>query len=245
MGQHMSNELVETDLRNYLAAQDGDYVLTYDALIEAERKREIAVEPKSTGNSRVAKWRKALEKRDKSVLRAAYDRMRGYVAQVRSNLDILLEETPGVLTYDDAKKLAQQFVDMREIEAALKVDRSLIRDRVFASMTEDLAAQGVEQPEHVSAQIEFPELGIYFDRYGCGRTDPELDEARLRTELGEEVWAKVTRAEHIPARVDYKLDHDALMELARTNPELAVLEKVRSSLKQGEWKNPSLTVRNL
>lgn len=241
----MSKELIETDLRNYLAAQDGDYVLTYDALIEAERKREIAVEPKSTGNSRAAKWRKALAKRDKAALRAAYDRMRGYVAQVRANTDILLEETPGVLTYEAAKKLARQFVHMREIEAGLKTDRELIRERVFASMTEDLAAQGEDFPENVNATIEFPELGIKFDRYGCGRTDPEINEARLRTELGEEAWAKVTKAVHIPAKTEYELDHDALMELARTNPELAVLEKVRSSLKQGEWKNPSLTVRNL
>lgn len=236
----MSKELIETDLRSYLEAQGGDYVLTYDALIEAEAKREKALAPRSTGNSRAAKWHKTLATRDKGALRAAYDRMRGYVAQVRSNTDTLLEETPGVLTYEAAKKLAQQFVDMREIEASLKTDRELIRERVFASMTEDLAAQGEEFPEHVNATIEFPELGIFFDRYGSGRTDPSLNVEALRAKLGEAVFKQVSTK---VVKTTYDVDHGKLMDLARANP--AVLESVRSSLKQGDWKNPSLTVRNL
>jgi hypothetical protein len=136
--------------------------------------------------------------------------MRGYVAKVRANTDTLLEETPGVLTYEAAKKLAQQFVDMRDIEAALKTDRELIRERVFASMTEDLAAQGEEFPEYVNATIEFPELGIYFDRYGCGRTDPSLNEARLRTELGEDLWKQIA-TKQVVTTTTYDINHDKLM----------------------------------
>jgi hypothetical protein len=236
-----TTEIVATELRTLLANAGGDYVRAYDALVAAETTK-VLVAKKTTVEHRKQAWRNALAKKDKGVLATAYTVMRGYVAKARKNAPVVDAE-PSVLDENEALNLMSQFIDLRNIEVMVKADREAIKERVMASMTEDLAAQGEEFPEHVNASIDVPQLGYRFAREGTGRQDPGVDEAKLAGLLGDDLWHQVTTVEIIPERKVRKLDIGLVMEAARQDP--SILEKLRNSLKVGGWKSPSFTIRKL
>lgn len=239
-----STQIAQTEIRNLLAAAGGDYVAAYDRLVSQANENAIYEEQRSTSSARKLAWRSALARRDRGQLRKAYETMRSYVKLAKTNSDIV-EQDPSVLSPAESRSLMQQFIDLRNIEVMVKADREAIKDRVFASMTEELAAKGEEFPENTNASIDVTDLGYRFDRYGAGRYNPELDEATLRESLGEDVWDKVTRLEIIPEQKIRTLDYGLLIQVAHNHPELAVLEKVRGALILGAWKKPSFTIRPL
>jgi hypothetical protein len=107
-------------------------------------------------------------------------------------------------------------------------------------MTAEFEAEGDEYPEHINASIDAPEFGKRFARQGCGRKDPSLDEKKLAKLLGDKVWEQVTVEK---VEVTREVDLGSLMQLAKHDPE--ILEKLRASLKVGEWKSPSFAVHNI
>jgi hypothetical protein len=239
-------ELAQTsELRTLLAKAGGDYVKAYDALVE-EQTSKVLVAKRTTVEHRKIAWRNALARRDKGVLREAYNTLRGYVAKARDNAVVCAEETPGVLDVDQAEALMSQFIDLRRIEAMVKADREAIKERVSASMTEDMAAQGEEFPEHVNASIDVPALGYRFSREGQGRKDPTLDEAKLAELLGEQLWSQVSTEEIIPEQRIRKLNIPLLMQrAAQDRNEALILEHLRESLVVGGFKPGSFTIREL
>jgi hypothetical protein len=232
-------EIVETELRTLLSTAGGDYVRAYEALVEQEKSKALEAAPRTTKEERKSAWRKALAKKDRAVLGPIYEKMRGYVAKARVNAAIV-EQEPSVLDENQAAALMQQFLDLREIEKIVKADREAIKERVIASMTESLAAQDQDFPENTNAQLDVPELGFYFDRYGCGRKDPEVNLVMLQAELGDELFNLVTTKKVVTT---FEVDIPKLMAQAQGNP--VILEKLRRSLTVGDWKSPSFTARPL
>lgn len=237
------NQIVETELRNLLAAADGSYVAAYDQLVGEEDRRAVAKAPRTTLEHRRQMWQAAVAKLDRKMLAQMNKTLRNYMGLVRRNAEVTAAEAPRVLTAAEAHDLMVEHLDMKDIEVFVKARRDDIRRTVFGHLTESFAAAGEEHPEHVNGSLDVPELGKRFAREGTGRKDPELDEETLRRLLGEDTWALVTDTEIIPAQEVTTLSIDKVMRLAKTDP--SILEKIRESLIVGEWKTPRFVVRDL
>lgn len=234
-----NNALVETDLKRLLAAADGSYVNAYEKLVEQEKTKALELAPRTDKAGRKGTWAKALAKKDRKVLGPIYEKMRGYVAKARTNAAII-EQDPSVLTETEATMLMQQFLDLREIEKVVKADREAIKERVLASMTEELAEKGEDFPENVNTTVDVIDLGFKFCREGTGRKDPEINIVLLQATLGEDLFKQVTTEKVVTT---YEVDLEKLMRAAADPASPVSLEAIRESLTIGGWKPPSFTAR--
>lgn len=239
----MSKDIVESDLKTLLKKAGGDYVATYEGIIAEEKAKAVARAPRSTVESRKLAWKDAVAKLDRGLIAKINKTLSGYIRLVKANAEVTSAETPRILDEAEAQSLMQEYLDLKTIEEFVKSRYEQIRRAAFGSMTESLAADGEEFPEHINAIIEIEELGQKFCREGTGRKDPELDEDLLKELLGDKRWKAVSVEEVIPAQTYTHLDMDKLMELARKEP--AVLELIRDALEVGDWKTPRLSVREI
>jgi len=243
----MPKDLVAADLKTVLSKKGGTYVLSYDEFVAEQEARAIARQPRSTIESRKEAWKRAVAKLDRHMMARANKILSGYVKKVRFN-SVITSAEPHVLEESEAFDLMGEYLDLKTIEEFVKARYEEIRQTVFGSMTEELAKEGEEFPEHVNHAIEVEDLGQKFCREATGRLDPQLDEERLAELLGEDRWLEVTTEEEIPATVVTRLDYDKLMGLVRREP--AVMEMLRptdegGALIVGDWKKPRLMVREI
>jgi len=240
-----SSNLIESDVRALLEAQDGNLVADYDKVVAAfdASARNAVVATRNSREMRKESWKKAVKKLDRKQLAKANRVFKGYLALVRRNAEITSVEELAPLTVVEARNLMEEILDLQDAEELLKARREAIKTRVNAALTEQFALEGEDFPEYVNGSIDVPELGHRFSREGAGRKDPELNEDALRGFLGEELWGKVTIETVIPAQIVTKVDFEALMREARKDK--TILEHLRKSLKVGEWKPGRFNVRAL
>lgn len=246
----MSNDLIETDLRAILTAAgaegeyvSGDLVQAYETIVAEADRTERALASRNSREMRKEAWKKAMAKFDRHELAKANRVFTGFLKLVRRNVPITSVEEPTVLAATEAADLMEEFLDLMKAEEVLKARRELIKQRVNGSMTAQFAEDGEDFPDQINASIDVPEFSHRFAREGCGRKEPELDEGKLKSLIGDTLWNRVTTEVVIPAVVERKVDYQALMAEARKRPEL--LEHLRHSLKVGEWKSPRFVVRPL
>ena len=235
----MTNSLIEQDLKAVLAAADGNYVEQYEALVKAEDSKAV-VATKSSRESRTARWKAALAKMDRKDIAVVNKTFQSFVRKLKSASPILSVDEPTRIAEAEANELMGIWEDMVRIEDTAKATREQIKARVSGAMTAEFAEDGDEYPEQINASIDAPEYGKRFARQGCGRKDPELDEKKLAKLLGEDLWKRVSTEEVVVKR---NVDISLLMAAAQNDP--AILEKLRASLKVGEWKSPSFAVHNI
>lgn len=241
----MSNgkEIERSEVGKLLRA--GGYLRAYDALVR-QTEREVAKAEKSTVAQRKLLSRLAIEKHDSERLSDLEEKAAALIETINANLIDL--KKPRLLTKRKAEALMQELLDQRDLKEFLEVRKEMIREAVFNSLNIELEAEGVEDPENTNGSIPVPKLGKRFVREACGPKDPNLNEEKLKTLLGEELWDQACEVEEIPEQVipahtQTTLSIERLMKLAESNP--AILESIRDSLEVGGFKTPRFTVRNL
>jgi hypothetical protein len=232
-------DLIEQDLKTILAQHDGDYVAQYEALVKSEDSKAV-VATKSTREGRTARWKAALANLDRKDIAVVNKTFQSYIRKLKDAAPILSVEEPTRIALAEANQLMDIWLEMIRVEDTAKATREQIKARVSGAMTAEFEAEGDEYPEHINASIDAPEFGKRFARQGCGRKDPSLDEKKLAKLLGDKVWEQVTVEK---VEVTREVDLGSLMQLAKHDPE--ILEKLRASLKVGEWKSPSFAVHNI
>ncbi|ACH62149.1 hypothetical protein MYRNA_180 [Mycobacterium phage Myrna] len=235
----MTNSLIEQDLKTILANADGSYVEQYEAIVKAEDSKAVAA-TRSSRESRTARWKAALAKMDRKDIAVVNKSFQTFIRKLKDASPILSVEEPTRIALAEANQLMGIWEEMVRIEDTAKATREQIKARVSGAMTAEFAEEGEEYPEQINASIDAPEYGKRFARQGCGRKDPELDEKKLAKLLGEKLWKQVSTEEVVVKR---NVDIEALMAAAQKDPE--ILEKLRASLKVGEWKSPSFAVHNI
>jgi hypothetical protein len=231
--------IAERDLEAFLEAVGGDYVAAYDKIVAEEDRKALQAKPRSNAELRKAAYAKAVKTMDRKQLASMNKTVRGFLPLAKANS--LITATTGVLDEKEAEDLMVEVLEVKRLQEIAKSRYEEIRKRVFNSMTEGLAEQGEEFPEHVCSYIEVPKLGLKFTRERAGRKDPELDEAKLEELVGPEVWEKVTTVEVIPAQEVRTVDMDLFLQLARRKPRL--LEELRKALRVGEFNSPAFYQR--
>lgn len=238
-----TSDITPSDISRALAAvAGGDYVSAFDRVLADVAEQALGRAPRSTVATRKAAFQAALEKSERPMLRGIYERMRSFMAVARKNTTIT-SAAPHELDAAEAKDLMVELLDTKVVKEFIDARYDQIRNTVFASITETFAAQKREHPEHLAGSLEVPELGKRFSKEAVGRTDPSVDEERLRELLGEQLWSEVTVEEVVPATTVRRLDHEALMKLAARQP--VVMEHLRESVTPGQWKTPRLFVRDI
>lgn len=235
------NAVAAQDLANLLESYGGSYVAVYEQIVATEDRKAVELS-RTNAAGRKAAWHKALANRSRKAVAKVNAVFTSFVKDSKAAAPILFAENPGVLDYDEAVTVGLLAAKAREAKEIADANWDAVKQRVFASMTADFAVQGEEFPEHVAGSIELPTVGLVLKREGTGREEPEVQEHILAAAVGEDVWARVTREEIIPAQTVREFDIDLFMAEARKNP--ALLEDLRRSLKVGKWKSPRFAVRD-
>lgn len=180
----------------------------------------------------------AIQKFDLERLIDLQDKMARTVDQIVANeIDADSTET---LTPAELESFMREFLDEQEITDLLKLRYDAIRTRVFGHITAINVEQGL--PGESAAEVEVPEMGKKFVRQG-GKPKVRLDHEKLAELLGAERWGQVHSEVTIPARVETKVNQDALLALVHADP--AVMEIVRQCVTQDGTTPQSFHVRNL
>lgn len=235
------NTLIARDVDSFLEKFGGNYIAAYNEIVAEADAKALAERPKSNAEVRKAAYTKALHKLDAKELKSMRKTVGNFLPLAEENAGITAEA--GVLEESDAYNLMVEVLEVKRMEEFVKARYESIRKRVFSAITEELAAEGEDFPEFMPGYIPVPQLGLKFTREGGGRKDPELDEAKLESILGPEVWEKVTTTEHIPAQEVQHFSIDLYLQEARRQPEL--LEKLRAALKVGDFKPVKFNQRAL
>lgn len=238
----MTKSLATTADLAALLAQDEDGFVA--SIVAAQAAKALQTE--KTGNNaaiRKASIRKAMVSADKKAVAdhvAALKTQADLFKKVAARVEAISEDGA---TEEDAVVLMSLISGGKLAEEFIKAGYDLGKELVFRTLDLAFAEAGEEFPEHTNGFIDVPETGKRFVREMAGRKDSSLDEDKLRELVGEEVWAKITVEEVIPATTVRKLDERALVAATAENPEL--LELVREAVKIGDWKSPRLMIRDI
>lgn len=227
----MTNTLVANPVEAFLDKVGGNYVAAYNEIVAEQERTALANRPQSNAELRKAAYRKAIKTLDRKQLASMGRTVRGFLRLAKENSPIT--SATGVLDTADADDLMVEVLEVKRLQEIAKSRYEEIRKRVFNSITEYAAKQGVDFPEFVPGSVDVPRLGLKFTREGGNRKDPDLDEAALEAAVGPEVWEKVTTVEVIPAQEVRSFDADLFLKLARKRP--ALLEELRNALKVGDF----------
>lgn len=236
-----TNTLAVNPVEAFLDKVGGDYIAAYNEIVAEQERTALANRPRSNAELRKAAYRQAIRTLDRHELASMGRTVRGFLRLARENSPITA--STGVLDTADAEDLMVEVLEVKRLQEIAKSRYEEIRKRVFNSITEYAAREGAEFPEYVTGSVEIPQLGLKFTREGGARKDPELDEETLESLVGPEVWDKVTTVEVIPAQEVRTFDVDLFLQEARRKP--ALLEKLRESLKVGDFKPVSFHQRPL
>ena len=217
----------------------------YQELIK-QAEHEVATSKSSTIAQRKLLARQAIEEHDNERLADLEEKASALVATITANVIDLSK--PRLLSKRKAESLMSEILDSREIQELLAVRKEMIREAVFTSLNIELAESGVEDPENTNGTIPVPKLGKKFCREGCGPKDPNLNEDKLMSILGEDRFLEACETEVVPAQVipehiEYSLSIEKLMKLAESDP--GILEVIRECLEVGGWKSPRFTIKDL
>lgn len=195
--------------------------------------------PRTSVATRAEEWKQALAKMDDEKLIAMQETMSNYVDLIAKH-EVDFGEFPKELTGTQRVQLMQGVLWTKEIKEFLDVYQNWVRSAVFSVITEQNTKPGVEYPEYAKGEIPVRSLGKRFCKEGGNRKAPTLNYEKLREELGEELYNQCVSVE--VKRVE-TFSIEELMKLAETDP--SVLEKIRKSLKPGDFGANSFTVRDI
>lgn len=238
-----TQEIAKIDVRNILANSGNDYLVAYETLVN-EMENQARSTQIVNRSGRVEAFKAAVAKLDRKALAKANKAFKSFLPLVKQNADILHSDEPRLMTIPESESVMEEAMSIVEMKAALDAEWEAIKERTFAHMTEQFAAEGEQFPEHENASIDVPKFGMRFSREGAGRKDAELDEGTLRTLVGEEAWKRITEVEIIP---EQRIEHVSIPKLLAyaQNSDPMVLDHLQNSLKVGQWKKPRLNVRKI
>jgi hypothetical protein len=204
---------------------------------QALAEEAVAAAPKQlSSEARRQALREALTQVDVIRLAELTKKLSGMVEQMLANP---LDEAAEVCDADELAAIMAEQVDMQEIEDLLKLRYQLRRARIFAHITATHIQDAVSDPDYAPGEVAVPSLGRKFTREG-GSPKLKLDEEKLRGLLAPEDMLKVFKTE---VKTTITLDHDALVKLIATDPEL--MDVVRQCIISVGHTPSSFHVRNL
>lgn len=178
----------------------------------------------------------------KAAVQAAIDNptdeeWESWVEKMNRTVDAIVANTIDMehlstLTHDELQDLMIEFLDQRDVKELVEVRYKMIRAAVFAHITELHKLKGTLNPDYAPGEAPVSELGKKFVKQRQGKS--KLDDDQLAELLGPERWEQVRKAVVVPAvpeRVEYHLDHDAMMKLVLEDP--TAMEALRACVTPG------------
>lgn len=197
--------------------------------------------PKLTAAARQNLQLHAIEQKDIDHLFALQSKMMELVSHIAANGSL----QPSDLTEEKLVAVMDEYGVLKEVKDVYDVRYQMIRTLIFAAITENLAANNVDDAIYAPGEIPVPQRGKRFVRQG-GKRKVTLDKAALRDALGPERWERVCKAVVVPAvpeHVEEHFDQDALFDLVAEDP--GVMELIRECAKVSGHTPSSFHVKEL
>jgi hypothetical protein len=199
----------------------------------------IAATP-ATSVARKAAHAKALAEFDIDHLLKMQDEMSDAINQMTACT--FITEDKEQLSEAQLELVMTALEQQKNIKDLLETWYQLARSAVFTHITNNLAHNGVDEPEFASGDAAVPALGKKFAREG-GKLTPTLDFAKLAEKLGTERWNTVHTTTIIPERRETKVDEDKLLELVANDH--SVMDIFRECITSGKRTPQKLNIRKL
>jgi hypothetical protein len=232
-------QLPTVDVQALVKVHKGNVTKAFKAIV-AEASKTI---PTNTDRSTVATRKEAFRE---AIQGLDVDKLLEMEAQLSEMVNVItLNELPTEareLTPLEAAATMSEIMQIKTGIEFLEARKEWIREAVFSSINEKLAAQGVEDPEKHNGEIEIPSLGKKFTREGCGPRPPVLDERKLAELLGDDVDTVFDTVE-VPAHTKQVFSEEKFLVALGQNP--ALMEILEESLKDGGWKSGSFHQRDM
>ena len=204
---------------------------------------ESVAEKPLTGVQRAAQIRSAITSNQIDELMGLQEKLNAIVLRIVANK--IDPEYLGELDEDQLYDFMLEMLDQKDVRRLLEVRYEMMREALFAHITERNRQAGVHDPEHTPGEAPVPRLGKKFTREG-GRMKAILDKDKLRQQLGEKRWAQVSRTEivaAVPEHLVTTLDEQALVTLVQQDP--SVMEIFRDCVTSGGYGVARLQLREL
>ena len=224
-----------------------DFLVDMSAELALQNLLEEAVEQQTyvppTGVQRKAATAAALKQVDLDRLLDLQSKMERVIDTMLANkIDL---EHLGLLTPGELYDFMVEFLDQRDVKELLEVRYKMLREAIFAHITEENRLKGLPNPENTPGEVAVPKMGKKFSRIG-GKPKAQLDEQKLAEVLTEDQWARITRTFVIPAvaeHIETVLDEEKIVAAVQADP--SMLEVLRSCVVSEPAPTPRFMVKEL